>query len=158
MRRKIKPIIQGEIAVKCCSTKTHTSQRSWMGSIGGFFGSAHWATFHHLPAVLVNQGGPSWLMLGRCDAHLQEGLWGGWGHPQSWQPGLGVRGRLRNRGCRQVTHTGNTLILPSEQVCPSIFPLFSVVLDSYWSPSNWHTIFWLNIEIIWLNFWAFLSL
>lgn len=73
-------------------------------------------------------------------------------HPQACQPDLG--------GCGIVNivkwHVqGNTLILAFKWICPSIFRLFSVALDSYWSPSNWHTIFWLNIEIIWLNFWAF---
>lgn len=42
-----------------------------------------------------------------------------------------------------------------KQIFPSICPLLAVALDSYWDLSNRHTIFWLNIEIIWLNFSAF---
>lgn len=37
-------------------------------------------------------------------------------------------------------------------IFPSIFPVLSVASDSYWDLSNRHTVFWLNIEIIWLNF------
>lgn len=82
-------------------------------------------------------------MFGRWDAHLQEGLWGGWGE------GFGIVSDIKWH------MQGNTLIPAFKQICPSIFLLFWVALDSHWSRSIWHTIFWLNIEIIWLNFWAF---
>jgi len=32
------------------------------------------ATLHHSSAVLANQGCPSGLETGKCDAHLQKGL------------------------------------------------------------------------------------
>lgn len=48
------------------------------------------ANFHYLPAALANQGGPSWLELSKCDAHVPEGLEGQSGGPQACQSDLGA--------------------------------------------------------------------
>lgn len=52
---------------------------------------AHQATFHHLPAVLTHQRGPSWLEVSKRDAHLQEGPEGGSGELQPSQLDLGAQ-------------------------------------------------------------------
>ncbi|KAJ7397949.1 rna-directed dna polymerase from mobile element jockey-like [Pitangus sulphuratus] len=52
---------------------------------------AHQATFHHLSAVLANQGSPTQLKVIKCDAHLQKGLGEESGKLQSCQPDLGTR-------------------------------------------------------------------
>ena len=57
-------------------------------STEGAGGSAHGAPFNHLSAVLANRGGPSWVAVSECDAHLQEGQEGGSGEVQACQSDL----------------------------------------------------------------------
>lgn len=127
-----------------------------MGSIPGLWrgcGSALWVSFHHLPAVLVNQGGPC------CLANVMPIYKKGWMEDEGTHRPASltlVAGESCGIASGVKWHAqGNTLILAFKRICPSICLLFSVALDSYWSLSNWCAIFWLNIEIIWLNFWAF---
>lgn len=62
-----------------CSTWTLTRlEARWdpTKSAEGFGGNACQATFHYLPAALVNWGGPRWLETHLCDAHVQGGTEG----------------------------------------------------------------------------------
>lgn len=52
-------------------------------------GNAHQATFHHLPAVLVNGENPGYLEVGKCDTHL--GSEGQFRELEACQPNLAAR-------------------------------------------------------------------
>jgi len=75
------------------------------------------ATFHHLSAVLVNQGSPRLLETCQCDTHLQEGLEGGSRELQACQRDLSIRKSYR-ADYLQYKHTAYTG-QPRNQVHPA---------------------------------------
>lgn len=56
------PTNAGNGQVTSYTTETHSGLWGPMGST-----QRYWATFHHLLSVLANWGGPSWLLVSRCD-------------------------------------------------------------------------------------------
>lgn len=57
--------------------------------------SAQQATVHHLPAILTNPGGPSWLRVSKCDSQGQKGWERGSRELQGCQAELSARNSHR---------------------------------------------------------------
>jgi len=86
----VKPVALQVPATSLGHTQVYGARWDPPDSTEGVGGSAHQATFRHLSAVLANWGGPSWLEVSKCDAHLQEGPEGGSRELQTCQSDLGA--------------------------------------------------------------------
>lgn len=68
------PIIQGEMLSDLLWPLRHTQvYGAWQDPLKdteGAGGSAHWAPFYNLPAVLAKSVGPSWLEISKYDSQL----------------------------------------------------------------------------------------